>query len=231
MKFVVAFLLLNVYALAEPLYTEPLEVGNVIIEKIPGGLSGSGTTTRYWDCCKPTCSWPGNVNYKTPVKSCQADGITAIDPETQSGCVGGAAYVCTNQAQRSVNDSIALVPIVFNESHMRDIPNFSIFDEGAARVTSKNHYVDRKIEIIERINKQLDQLYQENYHNCEYKNNESHLEYETNESLWKCEEDDLNNIKGRTFKIDLVDFQMQIVQHFLDAFAHLNSQVFITNNS
>ncbi|XP_072379624.1 endoglucanase-like [Diabrotica undecimpunctata] len=108
MKFVVAFLLLNVYASAESLDTEPLEAGNVIIEKIPGGLSGSGTTTRYWDCCKPTCSWPGNVNYKTPVKSCQADGITAINSETQSGCVGGAAYVCTNQAQRSVNDSIAL---------------------------------------------------------------------------------------------------------------------------
>ena len=23
--------------------------------------SGTGTTTRYWDCCKPSCAWPGKA--------------------------------------------------------------------------------------------------------------------------------------------------------------------------
>ncbi|XP_050500142.1 uncharacterized protein LOC114338966 isoform X2 [Diabrotica virgifera virgifera] len=113
-----------------------------------------------------------------------------------------------------------IFPVVFNKSQTQDISNFPIFDE---RVTSEN-YVDRKIEIIERISNQLNQLYQETYRNCEHKNNEYHLEYESIESLWKCEEDDMNNMKGRSFNIDLVDFQMQIVQHFLDAFAYLNNQ-------
>ncbi|KAG5878797.1 hypothetical protein JTB14_026061 [Gonioctena quinquepunctata] len=73
-----------------------------------GGVSGWGTTTRYWDCCKPTCSWPGNVEYKSPVRSCKADGVNTQDPETQSGCVGGQSYICTNQAQFVVNDTLAM---------------------------------------------------------------------------------------------------------------------------
>nr|CCJ09455.1 glycoside hydrolase family 45 protein [Phaedon cochleariae] len=75
---------------------------------IPGGLTGNGPTTRYWDCCKPTCAWPGNVGYKTPIKSCQADGVTANDPEIQSGCeADGHSYVCTNQAGFVVNSTLA----------------------------------------------------------------------------------------------------------------------------
>nr|ADU33334.1 xyloglucan-specific endo-beta-1,4-glucanase [Gastrophysa viridula] len=78
------------------------------IIQIEGGLSGTGPTTRYWDCCKPTCSWPGNVEYKTPVKSCAADGVTANDPEIQSGCEkDGHSYICTNQAGFVVNSTLA----------------------------------------------------------------------------------------------------------------------------
>ncbi|KAG5878796.1 hypothetical protein JTB14_026060 [Gonioctena quinquepunctata] len=77
------------------------------IRAIPGGVSGVGTTTRYWDCCKPTCAWPGNVEYKTPVNSCKADGVTTQDPEVQSGCVGGESYICTNQGQYAVNDTLS----------------------------------------------------------------------------------------------------------------------------
>ncbi|CAG9862504.1 unnamed protein product [Phyllotreta striolata] len=80
---------------------------NVVIKRIEGGVSGVGTTTRYWDCCKPTCSWPGNVEYKKPVKACKADGVTANDPENQSGCVGGQSYVCTNQAGYAKNSTLA----------------------------------------------------------------------------------------------------------------------------
>jgi hypothetical protein len=60
----------------------------------PGGtnpqITGSnGFATRYWDCCKPSCSWT------TSVPSCQQDGTTRIsDKNAQSGCAGGSAYEC-----------------------------------------------------------------------------------------------------------------------------------------
>merc|ERR1712117_422263 len=30
-------------------------------------------TTGYWDCCKPSCSWPGKGNTNRPVLACDAD--------------------------------------------------------------------------------------------------------------------------------------------------------------
>ncbi|XP_056637460.1 endoglucanase-like [Diorhabda sublineata] len=102
MKLIVALLLVTAFASARLINEQ-----NVIINPIPGGLSGVGTTTRYWDCCKPTCAWPGNVEYKTPVKACQADGVTANDPENESGCVGGQSYICTAQSGFAINSSLA----------------------------------------------------------------------------------------------------------------------------
>ncbi|CAH1115094.1 unnamed protein product [Psylliodes chrysocephalus] len=77
------------------------------IRPVVGGISGTGTTSRYWDCCKPTCAWPGNVKYKKPVKACKADGSNANDPENQSGCVGGQSYMCTNQSGYVKNNTLA----------------------------------------------------------------------------------------------------------------------------
>jgi hypothetical protein len=65
-----------------------------------GGVSGPGSTnppitgsngftTRYWDCCKPSCAWTTNV------PSCQKDGSTRItDKNAKSGCEGGPAFEC-----------------------------------------------------------------------------------------------------------------------------------------
>ena len=66
-----------------------------------GGVSSTGTTnppitgsngfaTRYWDCCKPSCSWT------TSVPSCQKDGTSKItDKNAKSGCdSGGSAFEC-----------------------------------------------------------------------------------------------------------------------------------------
>ncbi|ENN70547.1 endoglucanase [Dendroctonus ponderosae] len=89
-------------------------VGAQELDIIPvvGGLSGSGTTTRYWDCCKPSCSWEGNLNGtgKTiPTRSCAADGETTIDPDTLSGCGdGGTSYMCTDQEPFVYNETITL---------------------------------------------------------------------------------------------------------------------------
>jgi hypothetical protein len=60
----------------------------------PPITGSSGFATRYWDCCKPSCSWT------TAVPSCQKDGTTKIsDRNAKSGCdSGGNAYECFNFA-------------------------------------------------------------------------------------------------------------------------------------
>lgn len=76
-----------------------------------GGVSGSGTTTRYWDCCKPSCSWQDNLKDTsgTPVKSCAADGTSAVTESTKSSCEEGAgAYMCSDQQPKVVNSTFAL---------------------------------------------------------------------------------------------------------------------------
>nr|QCF40870.1 glycoside hydrolase family 45 protein [Diabrotica virgifera virgifera] len=73
---------------------------------VEGGLSGNGSTSRYWDCCKPACAWPSNVPHSPrPVTSCKADGITPINPDAMSGCENGTAYTCTNQQPFIVNQT------------------------------------------------------------------------------------------------------------------------------
>jgi hypothetical protein len=56
----------------------------------PAITGSNGFATRYWDCCKPSCSWTTNV------PSCQKDGTTRItDKNAKSGCDGGgSAYEC-----------------------------------------------------------------------------------------------------------------------------------------
>ncbi|KAL8760231.1 MAG: hypothetical protein Q9184_003402 [Pyrenodesmia sp. 2 TL-2023] len=71
------------------------------------GISGSGTTTRYWDCCKPSCAW-SRPGLTSPVKTCSindqplADGVTA-----QSGCNGGTSFMCSSQSPWAINDNLA----------------------------------------------------------------------------------------------------------------------------
>ncbi|KAK6537129.1 hypothetical protein TWF694_011328 [Orbilia ellipsospora] len=74
---------------------------------ISGGSSGSGKTTRYWDCCKPSCAWSGkgpNIPFV-----CDANGnrITNNPINAASSCDGGNAYMCTNQTPWAVNDNVA----------------------------------------------------------------------------------------------------------------------------
>eukprot|EP00122_Pirum_gemmata_P012586 Pgem_evm1s11705 len=64
----------------------------------------AATTTRYWDCCKPSCGWSSNVDNTglNFVKTCSASGGT-ISNNAESVCGGGGdatagpAYTCTNQ--------------------------------------------------------------------------------------------------------------------------------------
>lgn len=79
------------------------------IELIPGGISGSGVTTHYWDCCKPSCSWKENIKAKKgPVASCKKNGVTKLPASAMSGCgKNGEAYMCNNQGPMIVNSTLA----------------------------------------------------------------------------------------------------------------------------
>ncbi len=67
-----------------------------------GGHSGSGWATRYWDGCKPSCSWKENASKNggigTPAKQCNSNGKTQnTDYSAQSVCNGGGAAACLSQ--------------------------------------------------------------------------------------------------------------------------------------
>ena len=74
-----------------------------------GGSKVAGITTRYWDCCKSSCSWPGKVSgTDSKVKICRRDGYASIsDANARSGCDGGDAFICNNQIPWAVNDQLA----------------------------------------------------------------------------------------------------------------------------
>ncbi|KAI9787368.1 MAG: hypothetical protein M1835_002780 [Candelina submexicana] len=70
--------------------------------------SGSGTTTRYWDCCKGSCAWSGKAPVSAPVKTCGKDGSPLSDANAKSGCeAGGSAYMCSDQSPWAVSDTLA----------------------------------------------------------------------------------------------------------------------------
>ncbi|KAG9244716.1 glycoside hydrolase family 45 protein [Calycina marina] len=73
-------------------------------------VSGSGTTTRYWDCCKPSCGWPGKLTLAsgaTPVLSCDINDKSLEDMNAVSGCNGGGAYTCTDQSPWAVSETLS----------------------------------------------------------------------------------------------------------------------------
>lgn len=72
--------------------------------------SGTGTTTRYWDCCKPSCSWPGKTALAAgshPVGTCNAQDQPLSDYNAVSACGGGGAYMCSNESPWAVSDTLA----------------------------------------------------------------------------------------------------------------------------
>ncbi|ODV63992.1 glycoside hydrolase family 45 protein [Ascoidea rubescens DSM 1968] len=85
----------------------PTSSGEETFQVISSGEKGQGTTTRYWDCCKPSCAWNGKADVKKPVEACSADGNNVIGVDVQSGCVGGSAYMCNDQQPWAISDSLA----------------------------------------------------------------------------------------------------------------------------
>ena len=64
-----------------------------------------GKTTRYWDCCKPSCAWPGKFDAASQLRVCDARGRALAAGEgadARNVCGGGGgrglAYACPDQA-------------------------------------------------------------------------------------------------------------------------------------
>ena len=75
--------------------------------KVSGGASGSGFASRYWDCCKPSCSWTANAGSGNEAKTCTASGTVITDLNATSACNGGSAATCTSQIPMIIDDSTA----------------------------------------------------------------------------------------------------------------------------
>ncbi len=67
----------------------------------------TGVTTRYWDCCKPSCSWPGKAFVSQPVQTCSIANIPLKSSNIASGCNGGGAFACSNQGPFNTSNGIS----------------------------------------------------------------------------------------------------------------------------
>lgn len=80
------------------------------ILQVSAQASGTGTTTRYWDCCKPSCGWPGKATLASgsnPAYSCDINDNPLTNYNAVSGCNGGGAYMCSNESPWAVSDTLA----------------------------------------------------------------------------------------------------------------------------
>jgi hypothetical protein len=68
------------------------------IKYVNNGYSGKGFASRYWDCCKPSCSWTANAGNGNECRQCDAKGKTISDKNARSMCDGGPATTCISQA-------------------------------------------------------------------------------------------------------------------------------------
>ncbi|KAM0335277.1 hypothetical protein ACHAQA_000322 [Verticillium albo-atrum] len=71
--------------------------------------SGSGSTTRYWDCCKPSCAWPDKAALASgPVGTCDINDRPLASADAPSGCEpGGTAFMCSGHSPWEVTPDLA----------------------------------------------------------------------------------------------------------------------------
>jgi hypothetical protein len=84
-------------------------------------FSGETITTRFWDCCKPSCSWNGKARFTQPVQTCSKDESPLKDFSAGTGCNGGNAYSCSDQQPWAVNDTLSYgFAGIFIQGHVED---------------------------------------------------------------------------------------------------------------
>jgi len=75
---------------------------------IQANAQSTGTTTRYWDCCKASCGWTGKASVSPgPVISCDINDNPLTDPSVKSGCDSGTAYMCSDQTPWAVSETLS----------------------------------------------------------------------------------------------------------------------------
>ena len=69
----------------------------------------SAVTTRYWDCCKPSCAWTTHGSFvdNTAVLSCDKNSKPQLDALAGTGCNGGNSFACPSNAPWAVNDTFS----------------------------------------------------------------------------------------------------------------------------
>ncbi len=67
------------------------------LKKINSGFQGRGHATRYWDCCKPSCSWSENAGHGNECRECDANQNIIYNHSTKSVCDGGSSSTCLSQ--------------------------------------------------------------------------------------------------------------------------------------
>lgn len=87
-----------------------------------GGGSCKGYATGYWDCCKPHCSWTGNVaSGSKPLLTCDKSDNPISDADAKSACDGGNAFQCHDLSPWAVNDKLAYGYAAVAASAQKDI--------------------------------------------------------------------------------------------------------------
>lgn len=80
---------------------------HIHFKPVLGGKSGQAITTRYWDCCKPSCAWANKALVSSPVNACMADGVTVAPQAEESGCASGGSWMCNAQQPFAINATLA----------------------------------------------------------------------------------------------------------------------------
>ncbi len=68
------------------------------------GLSGYGWASRYWDCCKPSCSWSDNAGWGNEARECDVNQNVLSNKYSKSLCEsGGYSTTCLSQIPFTIN--------------------------------------------------------------------------------------------------------------------------------
>lgn len=70
-------------------------------------VSGQAITERYFDCCKPDCSWPARAPFSQPVQTCDRNNEPLSKFNGGSSCGYGLAYPCYDQVPWAFNDTFS----------------------------------------------------------------------------------------------------------------------------
>ena len=79
----------------------------VLLALIAYSFGASGFASRYWDCCKPSCSWTENAGAGNEARQCDASMNILNDHNAKSMCDGGPATTCLSQMPMVVSDNLA----------------------------------------------------------------------------------------------------------------------------